>query len=173
MSVFTLSAVEFKESLHFLWLNEWEGKGQCTELHPACLLHYYSGDEPIALQKKTLCGQPALSGLMSLILIFYHCLSSQQNLVEIVVKSGTKWGEFVITNVLCVAKWVHFEFHAIVLMKPLMEGSCLLRADAARKYCTFLKCSLRRRWKLLDKILSESWSPEGCQGCTRSVWSVV
>lgn len=66
-------------------------KGQCTELHPASLLHYYSGDEPIALQKKTLCGQSVLSGLMSLILIFYHGPDSQRShIADIAVKTGTK-----------------------------------------------------------------------------------
>lgn len=35
-SLFTLSAVEFKESLHFPWLNEWEGKGPVYRASP-CL----------------------------------------------------------------------------------------------------------------------------------------
>lgn len=91
-------------------------KGQCTELHPASLLHYYSGDEPIALQKKTLCGQSVLSGLMLLILIFHHRLPSQQNrMVEIALKTGTKWGGFVTADALWIAKWVHYETYADVL----------------------------------------------------------
>lgn len=35
-SLFKLSAVEFKESLHFPWLNEWEGKGPVYRASP-CL----------------------------------------------------------------------------------------------------------------------------------------
>lgn len=154
-----LSDVEFEESLHFPWLNEWEGKGpvyRASPCLPAPLLFWWWA-----------YSSPKENAVWAVCIVRFDVTD-----IHILPLSGFTTEPYSRYN------WDKMRWFRDSVCIVDSKGSTLWdlchyswciphrkEAVSARKDCSSIEVM-----EPLENILTESWSPQGCQ---RTIWRVV